>query len=460
MIRDIPPFRGYSDPDVTRALNWFLGFLSRSDWERRREQVESHIEAVKAPQAVSLDDPTQALSVATDRAAWYLYLADTALNSPEKYEPIQGSRVLPILKTLGTNLDLVQELGGVDDRVSRMLTDERRQPDGALFELVVALLWRRNGWTNVSFIEEQPPEKRPDIKATKGSEEFHIECKRLNKSGKYSEDEREHWLRMWGNLSKYLASERLSVVLDIVFHVELHTLPETFLFDQLRDKLRFIQPPCHIISNAELDVRVERVDYQRANAHLAEYSVKYPSDQLNELVAGRRDPNRGFTAVIMGSFIRIGEGGGNNQFLDSMKFAAGAFWSCDSIRATERKARDVRGHLADAINQLPNNGKCAVHIALETLDGPLVEQKRYERIIASMLNFDTLNKDLRWVYCHLFQSYAPPDDLWVFDETVYWFRRNSTSGEKPLAVKSAIVLEEDIEPPESDHAVHWLRDPP
>ena len=94
---------------------------------------------------------------------------------------------------------------------------------------------------------------------------------------------------------------------------------------------------------------------------------------------GGRDPRRGFTCATAGDVVRIGGTSGNNRFLDSLSFAACSFWSCDAPQAVLHKACDVRRYLARAVDQLPSAGKCAVHLGLETLDGPLVEQGRLDR---------------------------------------------------------------------------------
>ena len=54
----------------------------------------------------------------------------------------------------------------------------------------------------------------------------------------------------------------------------------------------------------------------------------------------------------------LGTGHVFDRFLDSMDFAAGAFWHCDAVRSIERKARDIRAHLADAVRQLPHDRLC------------------------------------------------------------------------------------------------------
>ncbi len=402
MVEEFAPFGNYADPDVKRALAWFLGFLDASDWEQRTARIEAQLEAVLEPRRSRPEAQIyQSVSIADDRIAWYLYLADTVLHAPLKYEPIQGARILPIFKRLGADLDLLVEVRGVKNRVIRMLTSERRQPDSALFELLVALIWSRNGWDVVEFLDETPPVKRPDIRAQKGSDEWFIECKRLDKSSGYSEKERKKWLAMWSKLRDFLVDRRISTVLDIVFHVELDTLPDEFLLDQLSGKFPLVRLPCNIASNDTWDVSARPVDYDAAQKHLRKYSVKYPSDQLNELIGGRRDPNRGFTAAVEGNFVRLGEGSGNNRFLDELSFAVGSFWSCDADQAIERKARDVRSHLAESLRQLPESGKGVVHIGLETLDGAIVEAERYARIVSSIYKFDALDKDLRVVRVRL-----------------------------------------------------------
>ena len=444
-------------PEIQRALNWFLAFLDPDEWQSRKEAIEEHLESVLSPRASREEAATlEPVSVNTDKMGWYLYLADTALNDPTKYEPIQGARVLPIFQRLGTDFEHLSEIEGIDDKVRHFLSAGSGNPDSGLFEILVALLWKKNGWPEVALVPEAPPEKRPDIRANSKNVEWAIECKRLAKSSGYSQLEREKWLRMWRHLSAYLIEKKIPAVLDIVFHVELETLPDEFLREELAGKLPLVLPPCTMISNDQWEVRVSAVDFDAARRHLRKHLVKYPSDQLAELVAGYRDPNRGFTSVVGGRFGRIGGGRGNNRFLDAMDFAAGAFWHCDAERAIERKARDIRGHLSEAVRQLPHNVRSVVHIGLETLDGVLVEAERYRRIFNTVRGFDPSGKDLRWVYCHLYQSYAPPDETWVFDETVYYFSHTDFVDDKPLSHTGTIVPKEHT----ADSGVHWLRDTP
>ena len=348
----------------------------------------------------------------TDRIGWYLYLLDTVQHAPHKYEPGQGARAIPVFKTLGADLELLKSIGGVKDRVGRLLGPERSQPDSGLFELIIALLWKRNGYSSVEFIPESSQGKTPDFRAHSGCDEWFVECKRLRKTSKYSEREREKWLTMWSRFVPFPTRHRISLVFEMTFHVELKSLSDDYLMSQLAGKLRFLSVPCSIVSNGTWDVTAKPVDYGYAAAHLRKYLVRIPSDQLQELVAGYRDPRRGFTCAVEGDAVRVGGTMGHNRFLDTLTFAAGAFWQCDAPEAILHKARNVRRHIGRATKQLPLAGTSAVHVGLETLDGPVVEDARFRRLMNSMVRLAPLGKDLRWIYCHLFESYAPPDQSW------------------------------------------------
>lgn len=262
-----------------------------------------------------------------------------------------------------------------------------------------------------------------------------------------------------------LVDNRYPFILDIAFHVELDSLEDSFPADQLKNKLKLVTGPCHLISNKTWDVHVRFVDFDKINKHLDKQYVKCHSRQLQELVGGGWDRKKGFTFAMLSSNIRIGGDKGINQYVQDVEFATGAYWHCDSERATEAKARDIRSHLADAVAQLSSNGKGVIHVGLETPDGEAVEEERYNRIIDTMLKFDANGKNLRWIYTHLLEWYAPPDASWTCDETIYIFGTSRKPNPEPISNHYSVVVPEDgsgVQPYE--HGVppraHWLRAPP
>jgi hypothetical protein len=204
-------------------------------------------------------------------------------------------------------------------------------------------------------------------------------------------------------------------------------------------------------------VSVTFVDFGRIQKHLERFRVKNYSPQLMELVGGRRCARgEGFSAVMNGSKSPHGEGRVVNEYIDDIAWAAGVHWRCDSERAYENKARDVRAHLSKAVEQLPATGRGVIHVGIETYDGELVEAERFQRIINTAGMFNPGGKDLRWVYCHLYEAYATPDKAWTIDETIYQFGANKTPNPEPISERASVVPNEEGAEP----GTHWLRDAP
>ena len=449
MPPDMTPFGADDDPHIKQAVDWLLSFADQRDWRDRLAPIEQRLFDAPAqlPELRQIGYDQQDWPD-DDRIAWYIYLTLAALNKPFKYEPREGCRILPIFKRLGMHLAELKAIKGIDKRVERLLGKGRTDPDPILFEMLVALLWKLN-FDTVEFLDESPNYKTPDLRASNGVDEWFIECKRLDRHSQYNGKERAKWHSMWSLLSDRLVKASHSVVLDIRFHVELSTLPDDYLVDQIPGKLYLVQPPVSLVSNDTVDIIVAPVDYVAANRHLDQYWVRCPSDQLDELVGGRRDPNRGFSAVVAGNFEQFDRA----AFLDHLSFATGAFWYCDAPAAVRAKARHVRSRLAKAIDQLPDKGKGAVHIGIETIDGAMVEEARSVRNRRSISTMHAGLKDLRWVNCHLLQFYAPPRGSWVVDETPEYFGTQPTH---PL--RSVSIFPSDDPPVPGGR--HWRKAPP
>ncbi|MFQ2717558.1 hypothetical protein ACK3YS_01185 [Aeromonas caviae] len=460
MTREIPPFGGYVDEDVQRAVNWIKGHISQDEWSIRYSKIEKSINSIivnSFSKGWLIDYPT--ISIYDDRIGWYLYLLESALNTPIKYEPNEGARIIPVFKKLGAELDVLKKVGRIEEKIIKMLTIEHDQPDSTLFEILVSLLWLRNGATKLDLIEESPPEKRPDISAYLNGKEWNIECKRLSMRASYSHIEKSKWSNMWSDFSRHLKNKH-SLVFEITFHVELSSLPDDFLSSQLLELLSNIKAPCRLISNDKFTVDVRDTNYKSIKEHLIDYRVKFPSEQFIELIGGKRDHNYEFSAIVQGTFFRLDNSIANNVFFDDVTFSSAAYWKCDNQQSIRIKARNIKKRLSSAVQQLPDNTPSVVHICLETLDGTSVEIARNKKIFNTMSTFTANEKKLIYVYCHLIQSYAPPDQLWVVDETVHYFRKEPSLLSEPLKTRSVLIPEHEADENPTNAPVHWLRPSP
>lgn len=447
----------FIDPDIERAFKWLLSFLPAGEWDRRRAAIDQHLEVLFKPKPSPAELTSADRLIGTrDRTGWYLYLIETSLYQPFRTEVNQAARVLPLFKRLGCDLEVIKKLGNIELQAAKMLGPSKDQPDSVLFEILIGLLWARNGWGDVSFIPASKTEKRPDFRAANGSDEWFVETKKLVPISGYSQKEREKWLKMWGQFKDCLIRNGYPFILDITFHVELVTLDDDFVLKQLENKLKLVTGPTHLISDDIWDVGVNLVDFNRVKRHLDDQYVKTHSRQLQELLGGSWDRKKGFTHIMKATNVRMGGDRGINQYVEDIAWAAGAYWHCDAERSKEAKARDIRPHLSDAVEQLPASGRGVIHVGIETPDGEDVEEERLRRIVHTTSIFDALGKDLRWVYCHLYESHAPPTTSWVIDETVIKIAANKSPNPEPISMHMS------IQPSDmgTDNSVHWLREAP
>lgn len=406
----------FDDEDVLKAWKWFMSFIPEHEWQKRKANIENKI-AVEFRTTPPFSEPLTEgtlLVVKDDVIGWYLYLVDLLINEPHKYEPFQGARIVPIFKRFGIDLDKLKSIEGIEKKIKVMFKKRKSEADAILFEILTALLWARNGY-KVEFIEEKKDGKTPDIIAEKEGKTWYIECKRQSKTSDYTYRETAKRQKMISYIGKILLQR--NILLDITFHVELETLPDTFLQNLLQDKIN-LAIPGKIVSNEQVDIDLAFVDIPAIKKHLEFYSVKNNSPFLNTLIGMKPIDYKGFTCALYANFFRVGEGEVNNLYIADIENAYGVYWSCDAKEALWAKARDIKNQVYAAMQQLDSGETSVIHIGMETFDGPDVERARFEKIMDTIEKIDPKTTSLRWIFCTFFQAYSPPDQCWVFDESV------------------------------------------
>jgi hypothetical protein len=371
------------------------------------------------------------------------------INEPYKYEYYQGSRVIPIFKRIGIDLELLKNIKGIEKRVKDLIKKRKNEADALLFEILTALLWAKNGY-DVSFIEEKTGQKTPDIKAEKEGKTWNIECKRQSKTSDYSYRETEKRQKMISYIGETLIKH--NIILDIVFHVELEKLPDTYLRDLLAVKLK-LAISGKLVSNEIVDIDVSFVDLSSIKMHLRKYIVKQNSPMLNSLIGNKPIDSKEFTCGYYGDFFRIGDGEVNNLYVSDIQNAYAVYWTCDAEEAINAKARNVKNQIVKAIKQFNSEDTAVIHIGMETFEGATVEKVRLNKIRETIFDLDATKTKLEWIYLHYFQAYSPPDQNWIFDETVSLISP-LPKAQSPLPIDLMIVPgNEDI----VNDTFHWDR---
>ena len=414
------------NPDLRRAVDWFKSFIPHQQWVQRREQAARRLYLG----AMGVGDEGGRFFDAKDSFGWYLFLSEALLDHIGNYDYVFGSRVVPVFQAIGRDLDLLLQVEGIETRVQRMVTKERGQPNGGLFELLVAACYRRAG-ASVAFVDEQPGRAQThDMDVTLHGRSWAVECKRME-VGEYGESERLQLGRLWSVSSAHLARLERSTLCQAGFCVELANVPDDYLKDKVLSWLASGQDRL-AWDDAIASGSIGTLDLRPLQAVLSKDLVLGSSHRILELLTGRYVRNARYRTLLR---TMPGE---NPRYVDACNLAIVLNWESLSEGALDSKARDIRKKLSDATSQLPDGRPCVVHIGFEAVDGDRVERLRYDKILATARQFDPGEKQLEYIYCHYFVPESPPDECWAFDETTQWCPVHATQ-ERPLG-KCFLVL--------------------
>ena len=425
----------------------FITKMTPDEWQIRRDQIILSLNG-----NVSDDhklETRQPIRVREDEIAWYLFLCEQAIEDPFCNDVSQVARAAPFFFAIGERWKYAEKVDGIEDKILESLGKYRKDPDGIIFEILVALSYAEMGW-NVEFLKERPPEKSPDMIVRKDDKEYYIECKRQQRISQYSEKERNEFLRLWDAAHHVLLMNKQWIWLKGYFHVEISTLPTDFL-EKLFINVFPIPEGEHIIYDGnEVTLYSRAIDQDAVKKHLDAHQVKNPSYQLSVLLGDDwAPPNSNVTTKFIGktSHYIDCEAPLLNTYITDISWACGFTRYFNSEVSIDKKARDVTKQLSNAVKQVPADKPSIIHIAAETLDGKDVEIQRTEKVMASIPKFIT-EKPVVAVRFHRFQSTQTTDQLFLFDETVSKFH---IDGIDLSDIPESVVVPTNIEKKRGEH---------
>ncbi len=427
-----PNPRGWpDDPDLRRAVDWLKGYVG-DDWPRRRLAAFARLHA-SAVGDDGFDEKGQFFDTG-DTLGWYLFLGEAYLDHAWNFEPMYGSRVIPLLKAIGRSLPLIQGISGIDDRVKRLVGAEKRQPNGILFELLVAASYRRAGAVVAFRLETPGQRKTHDLDVTIGGILYAVECKRMETSG-YGEQERMRMRVLWRPASELLEKMGLSVFVDVTFQIPIAEVHERYLLERTEQWLSS-KLPSLLWQDEFARGTIGEMDLAPLQSVLETDDVLISGTRVLELLTGhyRRHENH-----IQGVRFKYGA---SPRYMHECDQAIVLRWKCIAEASVNAKAKDVVAKLAQATEQLPNDRPGVVHIGLEAVEGDESEAARIARVLKSLEKFDPRDKPLEFVYVHYFLPDSPPEGGWDFEERVDWRRLSGTS-RMPLDPAMLVIPPDD-----------------
>jgi hypothetical protein len=426
-------------PDLKRAVEYFKSLMKPEDWVARRAAIA---ERLYQSLIGELEDPAGKGKFFDDRDLfdWYLFLGEAFTDHPWNYEVIYGCRVVPILIGIGRELDNLMRIDGFQERALRLVNEGRAQPNGLLFEMLVAAAYARAGAKVVLRPEAPGQSKSPDIDVDLKGKSWAVECKRLE-AGEYADAERQRMRELWKDPCLLLLWDKRNSILDVDFKIELSDVPEDYLQQKVR---RFVQGYRTSFSWSDRIAHgtISNLDIEPIKKELEISYLLHPSPQFTKLLTGSYHRAQSMLSACAMKY------SSNPHFIEGLGLAVVARWSSLSEEAVQKKARDVLKRLAEATQQLPSDVDGVVHIGFEALGENEIERRRYEKIIRSVSGFDRGKSKLAAIYCHYFAADPNPEETWAIDETVQWFGTSRTG--RPLETGKLLPSDQGGRP-----GVHW-----
>jgi hypothetical protein len=226
-------------PELKRAVEYFKSLIKADEWASRRAAV-----AKRFYQSLigELDNPADKGKYFDDRDlfGWYLFLGEAFTDHPWNYEVIYGSRVVPIFAAIGRALDSLTRIEGFCERAENLVGPGKSQPNGPLFEMLVAAAYAKEGAKVVLRPETRGQSKSYDLDIELRGKHWAVECKRIE-AGEYAEGERQRMRELFKAPCRVLVGERRNSLLDVNFDVELSDVPENYLLDKVQKFLKRCQ---------------------------------------------------------------------------------------------------------------------------------------------------------------------------------------------------------------------------
>jgi len=440
----IAPRTGHDwrDDTLLQACKWFRSFVPAIEMERRMDACrEFYLNARTRWQA---GEECQAFDP-KDSVAWFLFQAETYAIDRECWLPDEAARIVPYLCRIAEELQILKSIDGAEVRAERIMLGGRSQPGSGIFELLVALAYRRCGWTNVSFTPEQPGKSRtPDLQVTRPGTRWAVECKRLQHSS-YAKREAEIGKNLAQEVHKLCERVGKSLIIEVRYHKSLEDLPNDYLVSRIEDLIKRRLPIEETDDVA--DVRLRDIQWDIAHTVLARDDVYFNSSRMIELLSGYYHHGADHSLST-----RWRPAPDRPTYAEAVYRASLVSWINVSQHSLKAKARHFKQTLAKAERQLPYNMPGVVHIGIESFGIDRVDYVRHALNSLSARDFVNHTSRMRWVYGNYFlhEVTTRQHESWAFVETMVPYRTGQHRTSEPLP-GHLLVSPEDC----ATEGVHW-----
>jgi hypothetical protein len=327
------------------------------------------------------------------------------------------------------------------------MLNDRRQPDSGIYELLVALAYRRGGWDRVEFVPETPGRGRtPDLNVYRPRSRWAVECKRLAASP-YAAREKLRGIKLAEAIQALSLEAGESVVVEVRYKIELTDVPDDYLVAHVQSA---IERRSSTRWNDEIaSGNVRPVNWELARHVLQNDYVYFGSSRMIELLAGHyaHDADHSMAAKWRPWPDRP-------EYADAVYHASVVTWWSHSTAAIRQKARHFHKILVNAEGQLPSDRPGVIHVGIESYAGSQVDFLRHRSNSLRTRFFEPRNSRLRWVYGNYFvpEATTRKDESWAITETMVRYKIGTHRTLWPLPDHMLVSAEGQHRP-----GMHWDR---
>lgn len=431
----------WRDENILKATQWLRSLVPAVEFEGRMTRTREFFQnATTEWQKGNLVPPYDA----ADAIAWYIFQAETFATDRRFLVIPEMVRIAPLITRLGMDLEILKSVDGVETRARRVMTGGKSNPDNGIFEILVALAYKRRGWKTVEFIAEQPGlAKTPDICVYDGRRRWAVECKRLSPTV-LEEGIAQRGSTLSDPVHKLSMERGRTLVTTTIFLEDLHSIPDDYLLTKAEEYLRSGKGRWEDERSRGI---IRDIDWRLARHVLSKDDVYFGSSRMIELLTGsyRHDAQHSLLIKWRPSTNRP-------LYAEEVYHANIVSWTDRSKATMERRSRHFRSVVGRAERQLPNDRPGVIHIGMENWHGPSLDARRHIKNYLEARTFEAAGSRLRWIYTNYFVPELTTDknESWAFTETMVPYKIGSHSTAWPLP-GHLLVSEEQ----ESRKGTHW-----
>lgn len=402
------------DRDIAAALEW-LASVSVSPkvfWERLGDSQCSYRSATSLSGNFGKDLKLTALG--DDVVGAFLAQSKSLLDDRRSYDLALGSQIVPWVKQIGKNVDVLDRVTGARERAAQMLHSHTVHPDSVIFELVMASNYAADDF-DVAFVDETKGEaKTPDLRLLVPGfpEAISVECKRLQR-GQYETNEQVRHKLLFREAAKLIDERHLSVHIDVTYTSELEKVPDAYLAERLTGVL---SSPVVTLGTYPWRDEFGFGEVRPANLAAVRRDIRdsslYFGTKLARLLCGRVVKESGYHLAA-----GVDPDSRDPRYIEAIHYGSIITWQNIAPSSIEKKARYVKSKLAEADQQLIGHGPAIVHVAMDAELQSQSSDLRRERNIDAIKKFRP-NSKLMAIYLHYLVPRISEAHSWLIDETV------------------------------------------